>query len=560
MSEKINHNRRDFLTTTVKTIAATQFAMLGCTKQHATSATPELPIEGELPSFVGAIAWLNSQPLTVDGLRGKVVLINFWTYTCINWLRQLPYVRAWAEKYKDRGLAVIGVHTPEFEFEKNIDNVRRALTEMKIDYPIAVDNDYAVWRAFGNHYWPALYFIDTQGRIRHHQFGEGKYEQSERVIQQLLSESGTSRVGQEMVEVDARGFEVAADWDSLKSPENYLGYERTENLASPAGVVLNKRHLYTVPAQLKFNQWALSGDWTIRREAIVLNKSGGRIAYRFHARDLHLVMGPVERRTSVRFRVLVDGQPRVTARGLDVDVRGESTVTEQRLYQLVRQPQPISDRQFEIEFLDSGVEAFVNMSQMTVTQMSITETTPSPQHKLHWLAEQVLAWSGLPVVTVRPTVFIEGFFLRLVAAAVRDSDELALPLDNSKTSPISAVDVARAVSAILDDPASHIGHVYNLTGFESADLNHYAHVFSEALGRTIRYRNVPLSGWTDRLREFGTPTHVVNHLAVMAELHAQGRYDRITDDLFKLIGKTPTSMYDFVKLHAAEFTPSEATA
>jgi uncharacterized protein YbjT (DUF2867 family) len=207
-----------------------------------------------------------------------------------------------------------------------------------------------------------------------------------------------------------------------------------------------------------------------------------------------------------------------------------------------------------------GIKAFVNMSQMTVTQMSITDTTPSPQHKLHWLAEQALAWSGLPVVTVRPTVFLQSFFLHLAAAGVRDSDELALPLGDSKTSPISAVDVACAVSAILDDPASHIGHVYNLTGFESADLNHYARVFSTALGRTIRYRNVPLSGWIDTLREFGMPTHLVNHLAVMAELHAQGQYDRMTDDLFKLIGKTPTSMYDFVKMHAAAFTRSEATA
>jgi uncharacterized protein YbjT (DUF2867 family) len=201
-----------------------------------------------------------------------------------------------------------------------------------------------------------------------------------------------------------------------------------------------------------------------------------------------------------------------------------------------------------------GIEAFVNMSQMTVTQMSITETTDSPQHKLHWLAEQALAWSGLPIVTVRPTVFLEGFFLRLVAAGVRDSDELALPLGNSKTSPVSAVDVARAVSVILDDPAPHIAQVYNLTGFESADLDHYARVFSEALGRTIRYRNVPLSAWTETLRGFGVPAHLLNHLAVMAELHVQGRYDRMTDDLFKLTGKTPTSAYEFVKLHAAEFT------
>jgi uncharacterized protein YbjT (DUF2867 family) len=203
-----------------------------------------------------------------------------------------------------------------------------------------------------------------------------------------------------------------------------------------------------------------------------------------------------------------------------------------------------------------GVEAFVNMSQMTVTQMNITETTASPQHKLHWLAEQALAWSGLPVVTVRPTVFLEGFFLRLAAASVRDSDELALPLGSSKTSPISAVDVARAVAVILDDPASHIGQVYNLTGFESTDLNHYAHIFSKALGRTIRYRDVPLSGWTDTLRELGVPTHLLNHLAVMAELHVQGYYDRMTDDLFKLTGKMPTSMYDFVKLHTTEFTRS----
>jgi uncharacterized protein YbjT (DUF2867 family) len=207
-----------------------------------------------------------------------------------------------------------------------------------------------------------------------------------------------------------------------------------------------------------------------------------------------------------------------------------------------------------------GVEAFVNMSQMTVTQMSITETTDSPQHKLHWLAEQALAWSGLPVVTVRPTVFLEGFFLRLAAAGVRESNELALPLGSSRTSPVSAVDVAHAVSVILDDPVPHIGHVYNLTGLESADLDHYARAFSEALGRTIRYRNVPLSEWSDKLREFGVPAHLINHLAVMAELHAQGRYDRMTDDLFKLTGRTPTSVHDFVKLHAAEFTRRKALA
>lgn len=358
MSKKINPNRRSFLTTMIKTIAVTQLGMLSCTKQHATSATAELPIEGELPPLVGATTWLNSQPFTVNQLRGKVVLINFCTYTCINWLRQLPYVRAWSEKYQDQGLTVIGVHTPEFEFEKNIDNVRRALTDMRIDYPIAVDNDYAVWRAFENRYWPALYFIDRQGRIRHHHFGEGEYERSEQVIQQLLSESGTDRVAQEIVEVEACGIEAAADWNSLRSPENYLGYERTENFASLGNAVLNKPHAYTAPAQLQRNQWALSGDWTIGRQAIVLNQPGGRITYRFHARDLHLVMGPIAPGTSVRFRVFLDGQPVVAAHGLDVDERGEGTVSEQRLYQLLRQPQPIRDRQFEIEFLDSGVEAF----------------------------------------------------------------------------------------------------------------------------------------------------------------------------------------------------------
>ncbi len=237
------------------------------------------------------------------GLRGKVVLVEFWTYTCINWLRTLPYVRAWAEKYKDHGLVVIGVHTPEFAFEKDLDNVRRAVKDMRVDYPVAVDNDYAVWRAFKNQYWPALYFVDAQGRIRHHHFGEGEYEQSERVIQQLLAEAGAGGVGQELVSVDAGGIEVAADWGSLKSPENYVGYERTENFASPGGAAPDKRRIYAVPAQLSLNQWALSGDWTVGRQATVLNTADGRIAYRFHARDLHLVMGPAARGTPVRFRV-----------------------------------------------------------------------------------------------------------------------------------------------------------------------------------------------------------------------------------------------------------------
>jgi thiol-disulfide isomerase/thioredoxin len=326
--------------------------------QQMTPAAVRLSIEGELPSLGGATEWLNSPPLTAAGLRGKVVLIDVWTYTCINWLRSLPYVRAWAEKYKNQGLVVIGVHAPEFAFEKNIDNVRRAAKDMRVNYPIAIDNDYAIWRALKNEYWPALYFVDAQGRIRHHHFGEGEYEQSERIIQQLLSEAGVGGIGHELVSVDARGAEAAADWGSLKSPENYVGYERTENFASPGGAVLDKRRVYVAPARLRLNHWALSGDWTVKKQATVLNKANGRIAYRFHARDLHLVMGPAARGTSVRFRVLIDGKPPGAAHGIDVDDQGNGTVTEQRLYQLIRQPKPIADRQFEIEFLDSGVEAF----------------------------------------------------------------------------------------------------------------------------------------------------------------------------------------------------------
>jgi len=328
-------------------------------EDQSVSSSSQPPIEGELPSLGGATEWLNSPPLTVAGLRGKVVLVEFWTYTCINWLRSHPYVRAWAKKYKDQGLVVIGVHTPEFAFEKNVDNVRRAAKDMGVDYPIAIDSGYAVWRAFKNNYWPALYFVDAQGHIRHHQFGEGKYDQSERVIQRLLSGAGHRGIGQELVAVEARGAEVAADWGSLKSPETYIGSEQAERFASPRGAVAGTRHVYAAPAEFKLNDWALSGEWTVEKGLAVLNKPNGRIAYRFHARDLHLVMGPAARGTSLRFRVLVDGQAPGGDHGSDVDEQGTGTVTEQRLYQLIRQRRPIADRQFEIEFLDPGVEAFV---------------------------------------------------------------------------------------------------------------------------------------------------------------------------------------------------------
>jgi thiol-disulfide isomerase/thioredoxin len=325
--------------------------------QKSTPDAARSSIQGELSSLSSAAEWLNSPSLTASSLRGKIVLIDFWTYTCINWLRSLPYVRAWAEKYRDQGLVVIGVHTPEFAFEKDIDNVRRAAQDMRLAYPIAIDNDYAIWRAFKNQYWPALYLVDAQGRIRHHQFGEGGYEQAERVIQQLLAEAGTGGIGHDLVSVDARGVEAAADWGSLKSPENYVGYERTEGFASPGGAILGKRRVYAAPAQLSLNHWALSGDWTVEKQATVLNGANGRIVYRFYARDLHLVMGPTTRGASVRFRVRIDGQPPGAAHGTDVDDQGNGTVVEQRLYQLIRQSKPIADRQFEIEFLDSGVAA-----------------------------------------------------------------------------------------------------------------------------------------------------------------------------------------------------------
>jgi thiol-disulfide isomerase/thioredoxin len=324
---------------------------------ETTPAAAQSPMQGDLASLDNATAWLNSEPLTAASLRGKVVLVDFWTFTCINWLRTEPYVRAWAEKYKDQGLLVIGVHAPEFAVERDLDNVRRAATALRVDYPIAVDNDFAIWRAFDNHYWPALYLVDTQGRVRYHQFGEGEYAQSERMIQQLLAEAGASGLTGELVSVTGRGVEAPADWDNLRSPENYVGYDRTENFASPGGARLDQRHVYTPPVRLSLNHWSLAGDWTMGHQALVLNEASGRIAYRVHARDLHLVMGPATPGTAVRFRVLVDGQPAGAAHGVDVDEQSMGTVTEPRLYQLIRQPQPIADRLFEIEFLDPGVAA-----------------------------------------------------------------------------------------------------------------------------------------------------------------------------------------------------------
>jgi thiol-disulfide isomerase/thioredoxin len=298
--------------------------------------------EGRLPGFDGAAGWLNSPPLTPDELPGKVVLVDFWTYTCINWLRTLGYVRAWWEKYADHGLVVVGVHTPEFPFERDADNVRAAVEEMNVRYPVALDPDYAVWEAFANHYWPAVYIADSEGQIRYHHFGEGAYDECEETIQQLLG-----GVGDGLVTVALEGFEVQADWENLESPETYLGSEQARNFAR------------ATPADaLRLNQWSLSGDWAVERRASVLNGSDGRIAFRFHARDVNLVMGPAERGASVPYRVFVDGEAPGDAHGFDVDEQGRGTLSRQRLYQLVREPGSITDRTLEIEFLEEGAEAY----------------------------------------------------------------------------------------------------------------------------------------------------------------------------------------------------------
>jgi thiol-disulfide isomerase/thioredoxin len=300
-----------------------------------TSTKLELPVEGRLPSLEGATGWLNTEPLTTESLRGRPVLVEFWTFTCINWLRTLPYVRAWYERYRDDGLVVIGVHSPEFGFEHDLRNIRTALDAMDVVHPIAVDNDFAVWRAFDNAYWPALYLVDVEGRIRYHRFGEGEYEASELVIQQLLAYAGARDVDRELTPVDAQGVEAQADWDDLRSLETYIGYERTADFAG------------------------LVGDWTVERQDARLNAAGGRIAQRFHARDLNLVMGSGEDDKPVRFRVSLDGRPPGADHGVDTDEQGQGTVAEPRLYQLVRQRGPIADRTFEIEFMDPGVRAYV---------------------------------------------------------------------------------------------------------------------------------------------------------------------------------------------------------
>ena len=319
----------------------------------------ELPIEGVFPEMEGASTWLNSEPLTPAALTGRVVVVQFCTFSCVNWLRTIPYVRAWEAKYRDDGLVLIGVHSPEFPFEHDVERIQAALDAMGVEYPVAVDNDFAVWRAFANQAWPALYFVDAEGRIRHRHFGEEDYEQSERVIQQLLADAGAQQVDRDLVSVEPSGVEFPADWETLGSPETYVGHQRATGLASPGGADLDRSRLYEEPARLELNQWALSGDWTVGEQITTLNEPGGRITFRFHARDVNIVMGPQADGASVRFLVLLDGEPPNGAGGIDVDQRGNGVIAEARMHQLIRQTAPIKDRSFEITFIDSGAQAYV---------------------------------------------------------------------------------------------------------------------------------------------------------------------------------------------------------
>ena len=332
--------------------------MAGGAMMAAANHSDALPIEGALPPLEGAVQWLNSPPLTAEGLKGKVVLVDFWTYSCINCLRSLPYVKAWAEKYHDQGLVVIGVHAPEFAFERDVGNVTKAMKDLGITYPVAIDNNYKIWRAFDNQYWPAHYFADAKGQIRYHHFGEGDYAESERVIQQLLREAGATHVAGGLIEADAKGVEQAPDMNEVQSPETYLGFQRAENFVTTGTLGTDKVVNYPAAGNLALNNWTLEGQWNVGGQQASLEQAGGRIVYRFHARDLHLVLGPGADGKPVRFKVTIDGQAPGDAHGTDVAPDGSGTVTEQRLYQLVRQPSDVKDRTFTIEFLDPHVSAY----------------------------------------------------------------------------------------------------------------------------------------------------------------------------------------------------------
>ncbi|KXV15408.1 cytochrome C biogenesis protein [Caballeronia megalochromosomata] len=317
-----------------------------------------LPVQGRLPSLDGATTWLNAAPLSADALRGKVVVVNFWTYSCINCLRTLPYLKTWAQRYGDDGLVVIGVHTPEFGFEHDTGNVKRALANLNIKYPVAIDNDYVIWRAFGNQYWPAFYIVDAQGRVRFHHFGEGGYREAENAIRQLLADNGTPMIAHDVQPVQASGAQAAADPANIGSGETYVGYRQAQGFASPQRVMPDAVETYTLPGQLSLNDWALEGKWNVGGEAAVPSAPSARIAYRFHARDLHLVLGPSADGKPVRFRVTIDGAAPGASHGADIAADGSGVVTSARLYQLVRQTGAVVDRTFEIEFLDPGAQAY----------------------------------------------------------------------------------------------------------------------------------------------------------------------------------------------------------
>jgi thiol-disulfide isomerase/thioredoxin len=317
-----------------------------------------LPDEGGIASFDGATGWLNSEPLSPEGLRGRAVLVDFWTYTCVNWIRTLPYVRAWHAKYRDHGLTIVGVHTPEFGFERNVDNIVRETRGFRVEYPVAIDSDYGVWQAFANHFWPAIYVADAEGRIRFHHFGEGEYAMTEMVIQQLLLDAGAEGLDRDLVMAEPRGLEVAADWRTLQTPETYLGYRQGSGFAQDQDARIDQPYPYAAQARLPLNSWALTGSWTVAPHAAVLDDAGGRIAFQFHARDVNLVMGPVTSGATVGFRVYLDGEIADDNNGTDVGPDGGGIVSEQRTYQLIRQSGPIAERRFEIEFMEPGVEAY----------------------------------------------------------------------------------------------------------------------------------------------------------------------------------------------------------
>jgi thiol-disulfide isomerase/thioredoxin len=316
------------------------------------------PTVAPFSAVAQATTWLNSEPLKAADFRGKVVLVDFWTYTCINWRRTLPWLRSWDQKYGHDGLLVLGVHTPEFDFEKDIDNVRSISHDQLVTYPIVIDSNQAIWNAFRNQYWPALYIVDAQENIRHEQFGEGDYDRIEELIRKLLEQAGHPTGFADVVSIEGSGAEAPADWKNLRSPETYVGYARSEHFASPGGEHRDRPHRYASPTSLSLNSWALAGDWTVKSEFAVSHAANGRIAFRFHARDVHVILGTDDRSHAVRFRVTIDGQPPAASHGLDVDENGIGTVVAPRMYQLIRQQQAIADRLVEIEFIDPGARVY----------------------------------------------------------------------------------------------------------------------------------------------------------------------------------------------------------